>query len=63
MTLTCEYNGVTVEIRTAVLLDANGNLITADAYLGKTIDVNGVVDCYEGNYQIKVFSAKGITVH
>jgi hypothetical protein len=63
MTLTCEYNGVTVEIRTAVLLDANGNLITADSYLGKTIDVNGIVDCYDGNYQIKVFSSNSITVH
>ena len=63
MTLTCEVNGITIEIRTVVLLDANGNLITEDAYLGKTIDVNGIVDCYDGNYQIKVFSANGITVH
>ena len=63
MTLTSELNGVTVEIRTVVLLDANGNLITEDAYLGKTIDVNGIVDYYDGNYQIKVFSPNSITVH
>jgi hypothetical protein len=63
MTLTCELNGVTVEIRTVVLLDANGNLITEDAYLGKTIDVNGIVDYYDGGYQIKVFSPNSITVH
>ena len=63
MTLTCELNGVTVEIRTVVLLDANGNLITEDAYLGKTIDVNGIVDYYDGGYQIKVFSSNSITVH
>ena len=63
MTLTCELDGITVEIRTEVLRDANGNLITQDAYLGKTIDVNGIVDAYSGSYQIRVFSANSITVH
>lgn len=63
MTLTCELNGITVEVRTVVLLDANGNLITEEAYLGKTIDIKGIVDLYDGNYQIKVFSPNHITVH
>ncbi len=63
MTLTCEVNGVTVHIRTVVLLDANGELITADAYLGKTIDVRGIVDYFDGEYQIKVFSCNDITIH
>lgn len=62
MTLTCEVDGMTVSVRTAVLYDENGNLITEDAYLGKTIDVKGVVDYYSGTYQIKVFSAKNIIV-
>ncbi len=63
MTLTCEVNGVTVSVRTVVLLDANGNLITEDAYLGKTIDVRGIVDYFGGGYQIKVFSPNDITIH
>lgn len=63
MTLTCTVDGITISVRTAVLKDANGNLITADAYAGKTIDVKGIVDCYEGKYQIKVFSQNEITVH
>ena len=63
MTLTCTVNGVTVSVRTAVLRDENGEIITADAYMGKTIDVKGIVDFFNGNYQIKVFSASGITVH
>ncbi len=63
MTLTCEANGVTVSVRTVVLLDESGNLITEDAYLGKTIDVQGIVDYFDGTYQIKVFSANDITVH
>lgn len=63
MTLTCEVDGITVYIRTTVLRDADGNLITADAYNGKTIDVKGIVDCFAGKYQIKVFSANDIAVH
>ncbi len=63
MTLTCRASdGTTISVRTVVLLDNNGNLITASAYTGKTIDVKGVVDYYNGEYQIKVFSANQITV-
>jgi len=62
MTLTCRSGELTVTVRTAVLRDAEGNLITADAYLGKTIDVKGLVDFFADGYQIKVLSAKGITV-
>ena len=63
MTLTCEVDGVTIDVRTIVLADDNGNLITADAYRGKTIDVKGIVDCYDGSYQIKVMDDNYITVH
>ena len=63
MTLTCESDGVTVTVRTAVLYDENGERITEDAYLGKTIDVKGIVDYFDGDYQIKVFSAKNIIIH
>ena len=60
MTLTCEVDGVTVAVRTVVLYDENGQRITEDAFLGKTIDVKGIVDYFDGAYQIKVFSAKNI---
>ena len=63
MTLTCEVNGITISVRTVVLIDANGNMVTADAYMGKTIDVRGIVDYYDGTYQIKVFSVNDITIH
>ncbi len=63
MTLTCEVDGVTIDIRTIVLKDADGKVITEDAYMGKTIDVKGIVDFFDGGYQIKVFSEKDITVH
>ncbi len=63
MTLTCEADGVTISVRTIVLTDDNGNIITADAYKGKTIDVKGIVDCFDGDYQIKVMDDNYITVH
>ena len=63
MTLTCEVDGVTVKIRTNVLRDANGETITADAFLGKNIDVKGIVDYFDGTYQVKVFTAKNITIN
>ncbi|MBO7303554.1 MAG: thermonuclease family protein, partial [Clostridia bacterium] len=62
MTLTCEVDGVTVSVRTVVLFDENGDMITADKYEGMVIDVRGIVDCYDGEYQIKVLSTKDITI-
>ena len=63
MTLTCDAGGVTVTVRTAVLLASAHKLITADAYLGKTIDVKGIVEYFDGAYQIKVFTPNHITIN
>ena len=52
-----------IDVRTIVLTDDNGNIITADAYKGKTIDVKGIVDCFDGDYQIKVMDDNYITIH
>ena len=62
ITLTCEVDGVNVTVRTTVLRDADGNVITQDAYLGKTIDVKGIVDYFDGSYQIKVFVPENINI-
>ncbi|MBQ9930590.1 MAG: thermonuclease family protein [Oscillospiraceae bacterium] len=62
-TLTCVVDGQYVDVRTTVLTDKDGNLVKADVYEGKTIDVKGIVDYYNGTYQIKVFSADNITIH
>ena len=61
-TLTCRVDGMTVSVRTTVLYDENGNLVTADTYEGQTITVRGIVDYYNGNYQIKVFSKDNIEI-
>ena len=63
MTLTCKVGNQYISVRTVVLYDENGNLVTEAAYMGKTIDVKGIVDYFSGSYQIKVYSANSITVH
>lgn len=62
MTLTCEVNGVTVDVRTAVLYDQDGKLVTEEYFAGKTIDVKGLVDYYNGTYQIKVLSLANMNI-
>ena len=62
MTLTCSSNGKTITVRTALLKDENGNIVTEDYFVGKTINVKGVIDEYNGEYQIKVFSLGNITI-
>ena len=63
MTLTCTANGGTIDVRTIVFYDADGNKITSSAYMGKTIDVTGIVDYFGGSYQIKVLTPEDIVVH
>ena len=63
ITLICEQDGITITIRTAAMKDENGNLITQDAYLGKCIDVLGIVDYFDGAYQVKVFTPDNIIIN
>ena len=63
ITLTCVRGDITITIRTIPLRDASGNLITQDAYLGKYIDVRGIVDYFDGTYQIKVFTPDNIIIN
>ena len=63
ITLICDADGVQVIVRTIPLFDEERKLITEDAYLGKTIDVRGIVDYFDGEYQIKVFTPESITIH
>ena len=63
MTLICKAGDITVPVRTAVLRDENGNTVTESHFLGKTIDVKGIVDYFSGDYQIRVLTLKDITIH
>ncbi|MBQ2928654.1 MAG: thermonuclease family protein [Clostridia bacterium] len=63
LTLTCQSGEHTVIVRTIPLYGADGILITADMFTGKTISVKGIVDFYEGQYQIKVFGLDSISLN
>ena len=69
ISLYCEVDGIAITIRTTVLYDENGNVVTQDLFVGKTIDVKGVIDMYkvagtaDFPYQIKVLSLGDITIH
>jgi hypothetical protein len=61
MTLTCEKDGQTIDVRT-IPLYVDGELVTEEYFEDKTIDVRGVVDFYDGKYQIKLFSLSDVQV-
>ena len=63
LSITCTAeDGTEIVVRTIVLKDASGKTITADAFpVGSKIDARGVVDVFNGEYQLKVFSVNDIT--
>lgn len=62
MSLTCKSGDHTFTVRTIVLYDMEGNLITESYFRGKTISVRGLVDYFDGEYQIKLYSVNDVTV-
>ena len=67
VTITCDYNGKTVTVRTMPFKDENKELIGKDYYtIGKTINVRGVIEYYvpegqtNGTYQIKVYKLSDV---
>lgn len=62
MTLTCKAeDGTIVTIRTVVLKDEEGNVLTKEYFMGKKISVKGIVDYFSGDYQIKVYRTRDIS--
>lgn len=63
MTLNCTTaDGKSVKVRTEVLKDENGNLITYEQYEGKHITVKGIIELYYSTYQIKSYRTDYIIV-
>lgn len=69
ISITCKQGDKTIVVRTNVMHDANGQLITQDVFKDKTIDVKGIINYFqlnddsEGSYQINVFGMDYITIH
>ena len=61
ITMTCTSGSETVTIRTEPFYE-NGVLIPQERYVGKTIAVKGVVDFYDGAYQIRVLTPDFLTI-
>ena len=62
MSITCQAeDGTKIVIRTEVLTE-NGKVVTQDRYEGKVITVKGLVDYYNGSYQVAVHRADYITI-
>ena len=62
ISLTCEKDGKQITVRTGVFYE-DGELVTPDRFMGKTIDVVGIVDCFDGTVQVKVYTLAAITIH
>jgi endonuclease YncB( thermonuclease family) len=70
LTIYCTADGVSITIRTIVLHDENGELVTADEYEGKTLNVRGAITYYDyndlddepGTYQIQVLQYSDIEI-
>lgn len=63
MSITCKAeDGTTIVVRTEVLLDADGNLVTEETFpIGTKITVRGIIDSYNGEYQVRVFAINDVT--
>ena len=61
ITLTCTSGGFEVLVRTEPMHE-NGTLITEDRFVGQTIAIKGVVDFYDGAYQIRVLTNDKIII-
>ncbi len=63
ISITCQSeDGTMITVRTVALTDADGNLITQDAFpIGSNITVKGIIDSFKGSYQVKVFSFDDVT--
>ena len=63
MTLTCtDSNGQEITVKTEVLTNEQGQIVVESDVLNKTITATGIVDCYNGSYQVKVFSLKDMII-
>ena len=63
MTIYCEVDGITVQLHAAAMYDEYGQPITEEYYLGKTLDIRGVVDVFYKDYQIEFYQLSDVVFH
>lgn len=62
LTLRCSNGQEEIEVRTIPLRDSEGAYLTADSFIGKTVEVRGIVENYQGTPEIYVFSVDDILI-
>lgn len=62
ITLFCESEGEQVNVRLMPMKDETGAPIEQERYIGKTVSVRGIVDIFDGEYQIKVFMNDSVRI-
>ncbi|MBQ7830933.1 MAG: thermonuclease family protein [Clostridia bacterium] len=64
ISLTCTSGGKEITIRVHAIKDSNGEMVfIEDDLVGKTIDATGIVEAFNGEYQIKVFLEENLIIH
>ena len=63
LTIYCDVNGIEVQLHMPAMYDEYNRPITEEYFLGKTIDVKGVVDVFYGTYQIEFYTLNDIVFH
>ena len=63
LTIVCEADGTEVVLHTVVMRDEKGELIKPETYLGKVLDVKGIVSHFDGLYEIEILKQEDIAVH
>lgn len=63
LTIYCEADGIEVQLHMPATYDEYGQPITAEYFLGKTLDVKGIVDIFYGTYQIEFYTLSDIEFH
>lgn len=63
ITLYCQAdNGTRIQLRTAVLHHEDGSLVKGEEFVGHTVEVTGIVDCFGTSYQIKILTLNDISI-
>ncbi len=63
LTIYCDVNGIEVQLHMPAIYDEFNQPITEEYFLGKTINIRGVVDLFYGTYQIESYSLNDIEFH
>jgi endonuclease YncB( thermonuclease family) len=63
LTIYCEVDGIEVQLHAEAMYDEYSQPITEEYYLGKTLDIRGVVDVFYDVYQIEFYQLSDVVFH